>query len=124
MDRRNSFECHFCKAFFGTLKELDHHVDSFQDSSDSERESIGNNMIEDVYYSSQESDSDTLTVEESGNEDVSHVDQDDDDEDFDPEDYKPKSKVKRKKVIKKSKLDSRKRENAKQVTWFSIYMSQ
>ena len=50
MDRRNSFECHYCKAYFGTLKELDHQKDTFHDSSDSERESISNNMIEDVYY--------------------------------------------------------------------------
>ena len=82
MDERNSFQCRFCVAFFKSEKELDRHVDCFHDSSDSEREDIGNNMINDVYYSSQESDNGSLVVVK-------------------------KLKVKRKKVKRKSEFESK-----------------
>ena len=62
MDERNSFHCHYCKSFFPNLRDLDYHVDTCHDSDDSEREDMGNNMVEDVYYSSQESDQESSDV--------------------------------------------------------------
>ena len=107
MDVRNLFHCHYCKSFFGTEEELDFHEETFHDSDDSERESIGNNMLEDVYYSSQESD--VMSVSDlnldSDVESVSDVIDNDEDEDYFPEEDKGKSnsKVKQKKLEKSVK---------------------
>ena len=111
MEDRNYFSCRYCKAFFTTLRQLDLHVETFHNSSDSEREDMGNNMVDDVYNSSQE-DSDNASVHvpivfskvnksSVEDDDVTDVDSvsdvvldDDRDLDFVPEDSKLMSKSK------------------------------
>ena len=143
MEDVNSFSCRYCKAFFTTLRQLDLHVETFHNSSDSEREDMGNNMVDDVYNSSQEdSDNESVhvpvvfsKVNKSSDEDddvtdvdtVSDVVLDDDrDLDFVPENSKlmskskasSKSKLKVKsssKVKSKRHLESKKCCNQKQV---------
>ena len=115
MDERNSFHCHYCKAFFPKLRDLDYHVDTCHDSDDSEREDNGNNMIEDVYYSSQESDQEVTNVESVSDVDSSSDVNDDDDED---DDYVPDKKPKSRSIIKRKKKvlsKSRKPQLLKQV---------
>ena len=104
MDERNSFHCHYCKSFFPYLRDLDYHVDTCHDSEDSEREDMGTNMVEDVYYSSQEIDQESSDVNSVSDLDsgTDVKDNDEHDEDYVPDEKKSKSsmKVKRNKKVK------------------------